>query len=279
MEEAKKLDTIAKINERIRLKEEKPGTITTSDLELLYEFASKLTSKEYFGGFVHAVILFGSVARSEEVEGSDLDVLVLVDDLTIPITQGLLSTYRVGVGDLLVKLNAQDKIHLTTLGLLQFWDGVRNGDPIILTILRDGKPIVDTGFFKPLQKLLEYGMIKPTPESIDAHAKMARSLLIASDNHLLAAMADLYWSIIDATHAILMKEGILPTYPAETPKYIAKLVKKKKSAKKHLKTLKDMIKIMKGITHRKILRISGKKYDSYRKRVEEYVKKVNSLIS
>jgi uncharacterized protein (UPF0332 family) len=216
------------------------------------------------------------VARNKK-RPNDLDILVLVDDIHQPVTQEIVSTYRLGVGDILAQLAAVDQIHLTTIGISDFWDGVRHADPIIITLLRDGKPIVDTGFFKPLQKLLEQGRIRPTPEAIEAHIVRAKQLLRAADNHILIAIDDFYWALMDSAHAALMKHGVTPKVPSEVPK-ILKNKFKSKISKNDIKLLDDIYKLMKKIAHNKVTEVPGVDVDDYKKKVTKFVGKMEKLV-
>lgn len=218
-------EALKKIKERIDLRDKSRGRITEVDLKLLYDFADKLVEK--FGGFIQGLVLFGSVAKGEQRKESDLDVLALVDDATWETSQDLISAWRFGVGKILVELGASKKIHVTTLGIVQFWDGVRHTEPVILNILRDGQPIIETGFFKPLKKLLEMGTIRPSKEAIQTRISNAGNFLVAHENKLLLSFGDLYWAAINAAHAVLMANDIIPTSPSEVAEMLRKKLKKK----------------------------------------------------
>ncbi|MCW1309702.1 MAG: nucleotidyltransferase domain-containing protein, partial [Candidatus Nanoarchaeia archaeon] len=169
-----KIESLADIKRRIGGKKElseKDLEVKKEELELINNFCSKLV--ENFGGYIHAVIVFGSFATEEMKEKSDIDVLVLVDDLLVPATSDVVGAFRVGLAKILAELNAVDKLHVNTLGIKEFWDGVRNADPVIVDTLRKGFAVVDTGFFDPLKRLLIEGRIRPTQESIEAHIKRA----------------------------------------------------------------------------------------------------------
>src|SRR4051812_25511898 len=54
---------------------------------------SKLLNKE-FGDFLKAVVLFGSCAKNETTKQSDIDVLIIVDDVGRIITPEVTEAYR-----------------------------------------------------------------------------------------------------------------------------------------------------------------------------------------
>lgn len=278
MDKADHLSNLSYLKSRLDLIKEKPGKINTEDIELVYKFASTLASKEYLGGLIQAIVFIGSAYRGEAKPGSDLDVLVIMDDVDNEITSEMGSAYSLTIGSLIAKLNAQDRLHITTLGMLRFWDGVLNGDPVLMTMLRYGKPLVDTGFFKPLKTLLERGLIKSTPESINAHVKMARALLNSTRSHMLAGLADLYWAVVDSVHALIMNEGLEAPYPTKAPVVFARIAKRKRISAEYVLTVKEIVTLMKSITHGKRKELTGIELEKWRKRVASFVTKIESLI-
>ena len=268
----KNLDSIAEIENRLRLRDLRKGKVTDEDLRLVYKFAEELTKD--FGGFVHGVILFGSVARGKE--GKDLDILVIVDDVKTPITKEVIGAYRLGVGRILAKLNAVDRIHVTTIGIADFWDGVRLSDPIIVNVLRDGKAIVDTGFFEPLKRLLELGRIRPSKEAIEAHINKAKLLLNSVNVFMRTCIDNLYWATMDAAHAALMSHGITPPTPGDVPK-VFKRKMKGKVKERDIELVDKMYKRMKELSRKRDVEINPSEVKKLKKEVERFVKRMERL--
>src|SRR3989338_3834502 len=132
------------------------------DIDIAYNFANEIYKE--LGTLIRAVVLFGSSARKTTTEKSDIDLLVILDDLTISLTAEVTEAYRVIVQRSIVKVST--RLHVTTLRFTSFWDYIRNGDPIGINMLRDGVALIDSGFFDPLQALLKKGRIRRTSESI-----------------------------------------------------------------------------------------------------------------
>lgn len=172
------------------------------DVDIAYRFANEIYKE--MGGLIRAVVIFGSSARKKTTIKSDIDILVILDDLTISMSREVVEAYRIIVNKTIVKVST--RLHITTLRFTTFWDYMRNGDPVGINILRDGVALIDSGFFDPLQALLKKGKIRPTSESIWSYYIRAPNTLHNSKWHLIQATLDLYWAVIDAAHAALMKK-------------------------------------------------------------------------
>ncbi len=270
--------TLSHLKERMNLIKSKPGLLRTKDIELVYSFASKVASKEYLGGLIQGVVLFGSVMRDSASSESDLDVLVLLDDVSNEITSEMASAYSLTVGSLLAKLRAHDKIHLTTLGVIRFWDGVRNGDPIIMDIIRSGRAIVDTGFFTPLKAMLERGMIKPSREAVIANLRLGESLLRNAPLYYSRCVSDLYWAVMDSAHALIMHAGLESTHPRMVSKVFVKAAKQLGVSVRLASTIDFFVKLVKSLSRGKRKRFTGKQVDSYIVKAERFVSAVSKVI-
>jgi uncharacterized protein (UPF0332 family) len=193
------------------------------------------------------------------------------------LTAEVTEAYRVIVQRLIVKNST--KLHVVTLRFTNFWEYVRNGDPVAINILRDGVAIIDSGFFDPLQVLLKKGRIRPTQESIWTYYMRAPNTLYNSKWHINQAVVDLYWAVIDAAHAALMRMGEIPP----SPDHVADLLQKKLVARrlleaKYVATMRNFYRLMKMITHREIKEISGEEYDKYYREAEEFVHRMKRII-
>lgn len=245
------------------------------DLDIAYEFAKEIHKE--LENFIKAVVIFGSTARGIEKPASDIDVLVVIDDVSIHLSRELIETYRLIVERLVVKISP--RLHITTIRFTSFWDYIRNGDPIGINILRDGVALIDSGFFEPLQNLLRLGKIRPSEEAIWTYFIRAPNTMHNSKWHLLQATVDLYWAVIDAAHAALMSQGETPP----TPRHVAdmlqeKLVKRRLLEAKYVAIMKNFYNLSKKIIKREIKEIKGKDYDRYYKEAEMFIKRMREFI-
>ena len=251
------------------------GKYEKTEIDLAYAF-SKEAYKE-FSSILKGIILFGSTARNTQHPTSDIDILILVDDIGIVLSKELMETYRIICEKLCAKVSP--RIHVTTLKFSTFFESMRNGDPLVVNIIRDGVPIVDTGFFEPMQLLLAQGRIRPTFESIWNYFARAQSTLTNSRWHQHRACEDLYWVVIDVSHAALMKLGVVPTSPEHIADLLdEKMVKTKLLDAKYVKLVRFFYDLYKAITKKTAKDITGVQYEKYYEQAGEYVAAIEKFL-
>ncbi|MFT4250274.1 MAG: hypothetical protein ACMXYD_02855 [Candidatus Woesearchaeota archaeon] len=257
----------------ISRREAKQAAFSTDVLDAAYNF-TKLAHKE-LGDLLRAAILFGSATHKENP--GDIDILLIIDDIQIAFTQEMQAAYEVITRNCVSSVS--DKLHVTTLRFSNFWEYVRTADPIITTVLRDGKPLLDTGFFAPLQLLLQQGRIRPSHEAIWAYYAKAPQSLINSKWKMLLAVIDLYWAAIDAAHAALMYSGVVP----QTPEHVAglleeHLVRKGLLEQHYPAVLEKLYRLQKDIYARRVEVLSGARIDELYAETDGFVKRLRKII-
>ena len=263
-----KLEISRKINPNLKQYKEE-------ELRIAYKFTGDI--KKELGQFVKGVIIFGSVARKSHKPHGDIDLLVVIDDLSTNVTPEFLEAYRVLIQKIIARTS--QKLHITTLRFTSFWDYLRNGDPIGVNIVRDGVALFDAGFFEPMQLLLRRGRVRPSTESIWTYFVRAPNTLHNSKWHILQATLDLYWAVIDSAHAALMQHGEVPPTPEHVSDMLNdKLVKNKLLEKHYVEVMRTFYKLSRMITHREIKEISGGQYDKYYHAAADFVQRMKSII-
>ena len=253
------------------------GKYRKEDLDLARKFSKKIYDE--FGNFLKAIVLFGSSARTtdEKNKGSDIDVLLIVDDVTTTLNPEVVETYRVVVEKSIADVSK--RLHITSMKLTSFWEYTRVGDPVAINILRDGVALMDSGFFDPLRILLMRGRIRPTTESIWTYYTRAPATMYNSKWHILKAALDLYWAVIDSAHAALMKLGEVPPSPAHVADIMyEKMVKQGLLGQKYVNTMRTFYDLGKMITHGEIDNVSGAEYDAYKQEAEEFIGAMKEFI-
>jgi predicted nucleotidyltransferase len=101
--------------------------------------------KESLGRKLHAVVLYGSVARGEAHRDSDVDLLVITDPP--PVSQ-LIDELAYGID-----FAAQFATFLTPIELTpeQIRDWLERGDPFLERLLQEGKVLYDDGVIKNIR--------------------------------------------------------------------------------------------------------------------------------
>ncbi len=262
------------------IKEDKEFYETLKRLEVAQKFSKKLYLE--FKDFIKAIVFFGSSSREDFDENSDIDILVIVDDVSLNLNKEAVEVYRLTVNRLI--LDTDKRLHVTTLKLSTFWDLLKVGDPVVLNILREGVSIIDSGFFDPFKMLLEKGKIRPSPEAISNYALKSYKSLYNSKFFINRAIIDLYWAVIDASHSFLMFEGFIPNNPEEVSEQIKEVLSKKEYKNKlkinirELDFIKDLFSLYKKVMRNNNFFVSGKVFDEYYKKSDRYCKKIYSYL-
>lgn len=253
------------------------SSFNKDELDIALEFSKE--AKKELKELIRAIVLFGSSARKYKTHenAKDVDILLILDDVTIKFTQDIVEAYRIIVEKIVLKVSK--RLHITSLRFTNFWEYVRSGDPVAINILRDGVAIIDTGFFNPLQILLYQGRIRPSAEAIQNYMILAPQTLFNSKRHILAATLDLYWAVIDSAHAALMSINETPPSPSHVADLIEeKLVKTKLLDKKYSIIMRRFYELSKSINYGEIVEMSGAQYDAYYKEAHDFALRMKKFI-
>ncbi len=249
------------------------------------EIHKSMTIKK-FEKYIVSYVLAGSLVQGRATPESDIDVFIVVDDTDVKkmtraelkdklraiiIQMGFEAGEMTGIKN---KLNVQVYI------LTDFWDNIKEANPIIFTFLRDGIPLYDRGIFMPWKQLLKMGKIKPSTEAIDMYMHSGEQMLKAVNLKIRdLAMEDTYWAILTPSQAALMLYGVAPPTPKETPDLMRQIfVKKEKMLEdKYVKILEKNIQIRKECEHGSKKQVSGKEIDELLENAEQYLKRIKKL--
>jgi len=247
------------------------------DLEIVYSFSKELILE--VKELVKGIVVFGSTVKTSTPNPkSDIDVLVILDDVKIVITPELMQTFKIILGNIIPKVS--QKLHITTLKFSTFWEYVRAGDPVAVNILRDGAAIIDYGFFEPLQILLFQGRIRPSYEAIWTYFNRAPKTLSNSKWHIMQGTLDLYWAVIDSAHAVLMRLGHIPPSPEHVSDlFNEKVVKVGFIDKESVNTIRKFYRLAKMIQHGELREIKGDEFDVYYREASDFVDKCHEFIN
>ena len=254
---------------------EKKFDYPEEEMKVARIFAKRLYKE--FGEFTKGIILFGSTIKKGK-NPKDIDILIVLDDVSVDFSPELVETYRIII-DKVVAQTDKKRLHVQSMKFTSFWEYVRAGDPVAVNILRYGLALVDTGFFDPLQRLLDEGRIRPSPEAIYTYFTLAPASLERAEGHIYSSVMDLYWAAIEASHAALMHTGEVPP----SPEHVAEMMKKKLVKEKHLSqksaiNMDALYKMFKKIVNKEIKTIKGSEYDKYKIMSEQVVNEVKKFL-
>lgn len=282
VKEIAKKTVVKKVISRVRPKKSPINKKSKLHFETDKEIATDFSIEAYrkFKDIIKAVVLFGSIETKTPSHNSDIDIMMIIDDISVKWDEELIAWYREELEKLLLEHDYVKKIHVNTIKLSTWWDDIMKGDPVVLNVLRHGQVILDyAGFFTPLKYLLMQGKIKGTPEGIYQCVQRAPSHLARSRASELAAVEGVYWSMVDSAHAALMAAGYFPPSPEHVMIDLKNAFVDKGMLKmKYALFYRDIYKLHKKIEHREIWDIKGVDIDKWQDRAEDFMKVMFDLV-
>jgi len=268
--------------ERKATKQEKkqyPSLKLKLESDIAMDFATKAYEK--FNKLIKSIVLFGSSIKQESVAGSDIDIIVIIDDVAVKWDDELTAWYREELDKLLHHNPYEKSLHINTVKLSTWWEDLMRGDPIVLNILRYGEAMIDfAGFFDPLKFLLLEGKIKATPEAIYNCLQRAPTHFLRSRAAELNSIEGLYWAMVDSSHAALIAAGIPPASPEHIPKDLKEIfVDTKKMNMKYVIWYRDLLILHKKIAHGEMTELKGVEIDSWQSRTQEFMRVMAELVN
>ena len=246
--------------------------------EIAADFAMKIYGK--FDQMIKSVVLFGSSAKKVSTPDSDIDIIVIIDDVSVKWDGELIAWYREELGKM-VKANPYAKsLHINTVKLSTWWEDVIKGDPVVINILRYGDALIDFGgFFNPLRLLLKEGKIRSTPESIYTLLQRAPGHLTRAKQSMLAVVDGLYWTMVDSAHAALIAADVMPSSPEDIPDVLREtFVKTKKLNKKFVGYYEEIHLVAKDIVHGNLTFIKGANLDDWFEKADAFLGEMAKLV-
>ncbi|MEM1782757.1 MAG: nucleotidyltransferase domain-containing protein, partial [Nanopusillaceae archaeon] len=220
---------------------------------------------ETFSKYVVAYALAGSQVKGRNVETSDVDVYVIIDDTDVKkhtheeLKSKLYQIVNSKAIECQIILNSKKILHPQVYTLTEFWYSLAEANPVIYTFLRDGIAFYDRGVYIAWKQLLTKGIIKPSKEagdkllnSSDLMIKETKERLKTTINILL--IENVAISMITSAQAVLISYGLPPTDPKETINYIKEIFVKEKEIleEDYIKNLEEIWNLRKKFEHGEI---------------------------
>lgn len=241
-----------------------------NERDIAMDFAQKVYTK--FDKLVKTVVLFGSSVKHTNTVGSDIDIVIIIDNATIKFDEKLVMWYREELGKIIQSNPYKKDLHINTVTLTTWWNDLTRGDPTVVNIIRYGDVLIDFGgFFSPLKALLEQGKIKPTPEAIYTCLNRVPNHIRLSKQAEISAIEGSYWAMVDTAQALLMSIRILPP----SREHIAILLKENFVDKnllklKYVTDFRDLHNLHTKVMHGEIKDIDGSIIDAWQNKSEAF---------
>ena len=242
-----------------------------------------------FEKYVTSYGMFGSLVRGELKKESDIDVVVIIDDTDVKRMsrfelleklRGIIHSY---ISESMAIAGTKVDFNVQVWLLTDFWERVKDAEPVAFTFIRDGIPLYDRGAFLPWKSLLRMGRIKPSPESVDMFMSSGDKMKDAVKKRIFDILIhDIYWGVMHPTQGMLMLYGLAPQHVYDTSKLFREtFVTKEKLVEKKYADIFDeiVIKYYKGFEHGKVKvgDISGQDVDRLYKDASDFIDRLKEL--
>ncbi|MBU5690001.1 MAG: nucleotidyltransferase domain-containing protein [Candidatus Aenigmatarchaeota archaeon] len=227
-----------------KIEEKKERDITKeSFFPKVVEFTSRL--KKIYGDMIKSVVIFGSAARGDMKEGSDIDIWVVVDDTAAKRTEDV-NKIRLQIQLLAGELK---DIHPQMNTLTEFWNWMKIGSPELFNFLRYGFVVHDNGFIKPVQRMLQMGIITPSEESIALKTKSSDAIIKRVEAAFKTMIFDLRYSATDICQSVIMYKYREAPDQKHMKEYLEKLVNERLISSTVVEKFERLNKLWKDIDH------------------------------
>jgi len=239
-----------------------------------------------FERYIVSYVLAGSLTQGKATKDSDVDVFIVIDDtdvkrMTRAELKDKLRAIIIGMAIEAGEITGiKNKLNVQVYILTDFWDSLREANPVIFTFLRDGIPLYDRGIFMPWKQLLKMGRIRPSQEAIDLYMGSGEQILKRVQYKLNEiGMEDMFYAILTPSQAALMMYGVAPPTPKETPEMMREIFVKKEKMfeEQYIKILEKIILTRKNLEHGIKKNISGAEIDILLKDSERYLTRITRL--
>lgn len=241
-------------------------------MEKVVKFTNE--ARRQYGDVIKSVLIFGSIVRGDAVKTSDADVWVILDDTA---TKGTEDLEKVQSHLFLIAHELKD-VHVQTTPLTEFWHWIKTGSPELVNFLRYGLAIYDSGFIKPVQRMLSMGLLPPSEETISIRARAAEARHRKVKLDMKSAIFDLRYCASDIIQAAVMHHYKAQPDLKDIPKFLEKMVSEGKLEKEWVKKFEDMNKMWKDIDHKVVKDVDSEYLENALKLSREIIDRFKKLI-
>lgn len=238
--------------------------------------------KEDIGPYLKAIVVYGSAARKERVEGSDIDVLILLDDTRSDFDDGVYRKGKQLVNQ--IQEDAPDELDLhfqPPKPLSSWWDLLISGEPWVMTSMTDAQAIYDpSGYIQLTKRLIEEGEMHGTTERAQRLMKRSRKKVKKTRKLLLEDVtAELLHAMTESAQAVLMYYG----HPPPAPTHVAEELEENFVEGEDLLSpravgdYRAFYELTERIDHGKLTEFTAKELDKYLNQAMAFIKAMATL--
>lgn len=231
-------------------------------------------ARKQYGELIKSVLIFGSAVKGTLVKGSDIDLWVILDDTTAKASEDLNKI----IDHLYLISHELKDLHIQVHTLTEFWQSIRLGSPEFVNFLRYGLAIYDTGFIKPIQRMLQLGLIPPSEEAIALKSRAAEARYRKIKLDIKSMIFELRYTATDIIQATVMYFYKKQPDQKAIPEFLEKLVKAKKLEKDYIDKFKELDKLWKDIDHKVIEEVTTEHLQKALNITKEIIDRMKKLL-
>jgi predicted nucleotidyltransferase len=227
-----------------------------------------------YGDLIKSVLIFGSAATGQMKKTSDADIWVILDDTATKSSEDLEKM------QLQIQLLAgqMKDIHVQATGLTEFWGWMKKGSPELFNYLRVGLVVHDTGFVKPVQRMLKAGLLPPSDETVSIKIRSADAHLKKVSLTIKSMIFDLRYAATDACQSVVMYYCKTTPDQKHMAEELNKLVKEKKLEPEYIDKFLELDALWKDIEHEKIKEVNSEHLNKAVNLATSIIEKMKKLL-
>ena len=152
------------------------------------------------------------------------------------------------------------------------------GSPELVNFLRHGLAVYDTGFIKPVQRMLNLGMIPPSEETISLKARSSEARYRKLKLDLKSMIFDLRYTAMDMIQAAVMHHYKAQPDFKGAIEFMERFVKERKLEKEWIVKYKELDKMWKDVDHKIVKEVTAEYLAKAMKLAKEIIERFKKLV-
>ncbi len=237
-----------------------------------------------YDGMIKAIWVYGSAVRGTMKKGSDIDLMLILDDTKEDIKDGTLAEISSDLEEFTKDIQEKSGVSLhfqTPKRLSDWWDLLRSGEPWVFTSMRDLIILYDpSGYVEPIHRLLNSGRITGTHERAHMLIRRAPHRVESVKRIFLEDItSDLLLAMTESAQAALMFYGVAPPSPRAVGDSLEKHFCPKLLEKGYVNIIRDFYEVTRKIDHRELTNISAKEIKIWLEKAKAFIARMEILFS